>query len=63
MQVIEILVALAKQIGKTPVVCNDSPGFIVNRVARPYYLEAMQILEEGNTDIESIDAVMESTGF
>ncbi len=62
-ETIETLVALAKQIGKTPVVCNNSPGFIVNRVARPYYLEAMQILEEGNADIETIDAVMESTGF
>jgi 3-hydroxybutyryl-CoA dehydrogenase len=62
-ETIETLIALAKQIGKTPVVCNDSPGFIVNRVARPYYLEAMQILEEGNADIETIDAVMESTGF
>lgn len=60
---IETLIALAKQIGKTPVICNDSPGFIVNRVARPYYLEAMQILEEGKTNIETIDAVMEASGF
>jgi 3-hydroxybutyryl-CoA dehydrogenase len=62
-KIIETLITLAKQIGKTPVVCNDSPGFIVNRVARHYYLEAMQIVEEGNTNIESIDAVMEATGF
>jgi len=62
-KIIEILITLAKQIDKTPVVCNDSPGFIVNRVARHYYLEAMQIVEEGNTNIESIDAVMEATGF
>jgi 3-hydroxybutyryl-CoA dehydrogenase len=62
-ETIETLVALAKQIGKTPVVCNDSPGFIVNRVARHYYLEAMKIFEEGNTNVETIDAVMEATGF
>lgn len=62
-ETIETLIALAKQIGKTPVVCNDSPGFIVNRVARHYYLEAMHILEEGNADVETIDTVMEATGF
>jgi 3-hydroxybutyryl-CoA dehydrogenase len=62
-EVIETITALAKQIDKMPVVCNDSPGFIVNRVARHYYLEAMQILEEGSADIETIDTVMESTGF
>ena len=61
--VIDALVGLAKQFGKTPVVCNDAPGFIVNRVARPYYLEAMKMVEQGITDIETIDAVMEGTGF
>lgn len=62
-EIIELLVNLAKQLGKTPVVCNDAPGFIVNRVARHYYLEAMQLIEEGNTNIKTVDAVMESTGF
>ena len=33
-----IITALAKQMGKTPVICKDSPGFIVNQVARPYYI-------------------------
>ncbi len=61
--VIEILVDLAKQLGKTPVVCNDAPGFIVNRVARHYYLEAMQLFEENIAGIETIDEVMEATGF
>lgn len=61
--VIETLVWLAKKFGKTPVVCNDSPGFIVNRVARHYYLEAMQLVEDGIADVETIDAVMEASGF
>ena len=57
------LVELAEHLGKTPVVCADAPGFIVNRVARPYYLEAMHLLEKNMADVESIDAVMEATGF
>ncbi|MEP6685074.1 MAG: 3-hydroxyacyl-CoA dehydrogenase NAD-binding domain-containing protein [Parafilimonas sp.] len=61
--VIEILVELAKQLHKTPVICSDAPGFIVNRVARHYYLEAMQLMEENIADAETIDAIMEATGF
>jgi len=61
--VVKTVVNLARQMGKTPVVCKDAPGFIVNRVARPYYLEAMKLVEEGYATIETIDAVMEATGF
>ena len=61
--VIQTMVALAKQMEKTPVICKDAPGFIVNRVARHYYLEAMLLVEKGLADIDTIDAVMESTGF
>lgn len=61
--VVKTVVNLARQMGKTPVVCKDAPGFIVNRVARPYYLEAMKLVEEGYASIETIDAVMEATGF
>lgn len=61
--VVRTVVDLARQMGKTPVVCKDAPGFIVNRVARHYYLEAMKLVEEGYATIETIDAVMESTGF
>lgn len=60
---VEALMQLSVQMGKTPVLCTDSPGFIVNRVARPYYLEAMKLLEEGAATVETIDAVMEATGF
>ena len=42
---------------------KDSPGFIVNRVARPYYIEALRVIEEGETDFASIDELLESTGF
>ena len=41
----------------------DAPGFIVNRVARPYYLEAMKIVELGIASIEEVDALMEASGF
>src|SRR5262249_37124980 len=62
-RVIDTLVGFSRQLGKTPVVCNDAPGFIVNRVARPYYLEAMRMVESGLADMETIDKVMEATGF
>lgn len=61
--VVRTVVDLARQMGKTPVVCKDAPGFIVNRVARHYYLEAMKLVEDGYATIETIDAVMEATGF
>lgn len=62
-QVITTLVALTKQLGKTPVVCKDAPGFIVNRVARPYYIEALRLAEEGTVDLSTIDQLLESKGF
>ena len=54
---------LARSLGKTPVVAADMPGFIVNRVARPYYLEALRIVGEGASDVESVDAAMRGIGF
>lgn len=56
-------VALLRNWGKTPVVCQDTPGFIVNRVARPFYGEALRILEEGLADAPTIDAAMRGAGF
>ena len=49
--------------GKTVVVARDTPGFIVNKVARPFYSEAIRMLEEGIADIETIDQAMISFGF
>ena len=48
--------------GKTPVTCKDTPGFIVNRVARPFYGEAIRIFEEGIADMATIDRAMKSVG-
>lgn len=54
---------LAIQLGKKPVHAKDAPGFIVNRVARHYYVESLKLLEEGVADLETIDRLMESRGF
>lgn len=57
-------VDLARKLGKTPVRAKDTPGFIVNRIARPFYNEALRILTEGGVDVETVDRVMrESGGF
>lgn len=57
-------VDLVKKLGKTPVRAKDTPGFIVNRIARPFYNEALRILTEGGVDVETVDRVMrESGGF
>lgn len=60
---IETLKALCIAIGKTPVLCQDSPGFIVNRVARHYYVESLKILEENACKMQNIDELLESAGF
>ncbi len=61
--IIKTIIDLCKSLGKMPVLCKDAPGFIVNRVARPYYLEAMEIVKNGIADIEDVDAIMEANGF
>lgn len=48
--------------GKTVVTCKDTPGFIVNRVARPFYGEALRIYEEGIADFATIDWAMTELG-
>ena len=48
---------------KTAVICKDTPGFIVNRIARPYYGEALRILDEGIATCETIDEAMKRGGF
>lgn len=48
--------------GKTTVIARDTPGFIVNRVARPFYGEALRILDEGIADVATIDWAMRDLG-
>jgi 3-hydroxybutyryl-CoA dehydrogenase len=62
-ETVETLKALCITIGKTPVLCQDSPGFIVNRVARHYYVESLKILEENACKMQNIDELLESAGF
>lgn len=62
-EVTDTIYNLTKQFGKIPVICKDAPGFIVNRVARHYYLEALKLAELGIADFETMDAVLEATGF
>ncbi len=49
--------------GKTPVVCADRPGFIVNRVNRPFTIEALRILESGAASVTQIDEALRADGF
>lgn len=58
----ESMVALMKSWGKAPVLVKDTPGFIVNRVARPFYSEALRIYEEGLATKEFIDAALTQVG-
>ena len=53
---------LATRFGKIPVICSDTPGFIVNRVARPFYGEALRLLAEGVGSVEQIDAILTRSG-
>ncbi|MCX6315859.1 MAG: 3-hydroxyacyl-CoA dehydrogenase NAD-binding domain-containing protein [Bacteroidetes bacterium] len=58
-----MVLSLARGMGKTAVLCKDAPGFIVNRVARPYYIESLRLAEEGMTDFAQADRILESVGF
>ncbi|MFO7172722.1 MAG: 3-hydroxyacyl-CoA dehydrogenase NAD-binding domain-containing protein, partial [Bacillota bacterium] len=61
--VVERAVALARALGKEPVVARDTPGFIVNRIARPFYLEALRLVAEGVATPEQVDRAMVAAGF
>ncbi|AFZ66391.1 3-hydroxyacyl-CoA dehydrogenase [Deinococcus peraridilitoris] len=60
---VEAIMELARDLGKTPVLCDDTPGFIVNRVARPFYGEGLRLAAEGVASYAEIDAVMRGAGF
>lgn len=58
----EILYATAKKWGKVAVHASSTPGFIVNRVARPFYAEALRLLQEGAAEAATLDALLRQAG-
>jgi 3-hydroxybutyryl-CoA dehydrogenase len=62
-KIVEQSVNFVKSLKKQPVVAADAPGFIVNRIARLYYVESLKALEENVTDFETLDRIMEASGF
>jgi len=62
-QVVERAVDLVASWGRTAVRVADRPGFIVNRVNRPYTIEALRIVEDGEATVEQVDAAMREGGF
>jgi 3-hydroxybutyryl-CoA dehydrogenase len=61
-QLAATLYATAKAWGKQPVHARSTPGFIVNRVARPFYAESLRLLQEGAADCATLDAVLREAG-
>jgi len=61
--VVKRAVAVAQRMGKTTVIAKDTPGFIVNRVARNFYGEAFRIVGEGAATLEQVDRCMRGVGF
>lgn len=62
-ETVAVAKAFITSLNKKPVTVKDAPGFIVNRVARHFYVESLKIAEEEIADFESIDKLMEATGF
>ena len=61
-EAVDITMELSKKIGKVPVIVKDTPAFIVNRIARPFYGEALRMLAEGTGGVETIDKVLKTCG-
>ncbi|MCO5197336.1 MAG: 3-hydroxyacyl-CoA dehydrogenase NAD-binding domain-containing protein [Anaerolineae bacterium] len=62
-ETVAAVTAFAEQAGKTVVLCKDTPAFIVNRVARPFYGEALRMFGEEIADVATIDKLIRSAGF
>jgi 3-hydroxybutyryl-CoA dehydrogenase len=62
-QTLQRTLAFVERLGKVPVVVRDIPGFIVNRVARNYYNEALRLVTEGVATPEQIDRLLRAAGF
>ncbi|HCV41884.1 MAG TPA: 3-hydroxybutyryl-CoA dehydrogenase [Bacteroidetes bacterium] len=61
-ETVHLVCDLAQKLGKVPVQCKDTPGFIVNRVARPFYGESLRLLGEGVASVEEIDRIVRLSG-
>jgi 3-hydroxybutyryl-CoA dehydrogenase len=61
-EVVQSAVGLARALGKTPIEVADAPGFLVNRVARPFYAEAMRLLAAGMAPVAVIDRIVREAG-
>jgi 3-hydroxybutyryl-CoA dehydrogenase len=55
---VDLAVAMAAKLGKTPITCKDTPGFVVNRLLIPYMLDAVRLLESGVASAQDIDTAM-----
>jgi 3-hydroxybutyryl-CoA dehydrogenase len=62
-ETLETADAFVAKLGKTAVHCKDTPAFVVNRVARPFYGEAYRLLGENAADVAAIDRLVKSAGF
>jgi len=62
-EVAQVVKVLAENMGKVAAMVKDSPGFIVNRVARHFYVESLKVLEDSVADHTTIDSLMENAGF
>ena len=61
--VVERTIEICRELGKVPVAASDTPGFIVNRVARNFYGEALKIVGEGGGTFEQVDTALRGLGF
>jgi len=61
-ETVSTIVEVSKKVGKTPAVCQDSPGFIVNRILHPWFNEGIKLLEEGVASAEDIDTAIKVGG-
>ncbi|WP_243649490.1 3-hydroxyacyl-CoA dehydrogenase NAD-binding domain-containing protein [Baia soyae] len=63
LELIQQAMSWLQSMGKEPIHVLDTPGFIVNRVARPFHLEAYRIVGEGSADKNQVDRILRSAGF
>ena len=62
-EIVNQVTSFIQSMGKTTISAKDEPGFIVNRVARPFYTESLQLMEEGISSVQETDEILTSCGF